>query len=151
MPFDPPFEKRYPFLDRGLLEFMFAIPREQSVRPTQRRSLMRRALVGIVPPEILNRKRKAFVVRAPLIGISRDWSSLVEMIQHLPSGSLGIVHAERVSDALQKARRGEDVNMIHLTRTIGVETWLRQFRTLRIALLETNPKRELEWKAAIYS
>ena len=49
LPFEPPFEKRYPYLDRGLLEFMFAIPREQLVRPTQRRSLMRRALVGIVP------------------------------------------------------------------------------------------------------
>src|SRR5207302_23975 len=68
-PFDPPFDKRYPFLDRDLLEFMFAIPREQLVRPTQRRSLMRRALVGIVPDEILNRKTKAFVSRAPLVGI----------------------------------------------------------------------------------
>ena len=63
LPFEPPYEKRYPYLDRGLLEFMFAIPREQLVRPTQRRSLMRRALVGIVPDEILNKKGKAFVAR----------------------------------------------------------------------------------------
>ena len=34
---------------------------EQLVRPNQRRSLMRRALVGIVPAEILNRRRKAFI------------------------------------------------------------------------------------------
>ena len=46
---EPPYEKRYPYLDRALLEFMYAIPREQLVRPGQRRSLMRRALVGIVP------------------------------------------------------------------------------------------------------
>ena len=64
LPFEPPYEKRYPYLDRSLLEFMFAIPREQLVRPTQRRSLMRRALVGIVPDEILNRKTKAFVARS---------------------------------------------------------------------------------------
>ena len=61
LPLEPPFEKRYPCLDRSLLEFIFAIPREQLVRPTQRRSLMRRALVGIVPEEILNRKAKAFL------------------------------------------------------------------------------------------
>ena len=33
LPFEPPYEKRYPYLDRSLLEFMFAIPREQLVRP----------------------------------------------------------------------------------------------------------------------
>ncbi|MGA7630730.1 MAG: asparagine synthase-related protein, partial [Terriglobales bacterium] len=69
LPFEPPFEKRYPYLDRDLLEFMFAIPREQLVRPTQRRSLMRRALIGIVPDEILNRKTKAFVARSPMVAI----------------------------------------------------------------------------------
>src|SRR5947207_13543144 len=90
-PFDPPFDKRYPYLDRDLLEFMFAIPREQLVRPTQRRSLMRRALVGIVPDEILNRKTKAFVARSPLIAVSMNWANFVEMTQHMVSSSLGIV------------------------------------------------------------
>ena len=33
-------------------EFMYAIPREQLVRPGQRRSLMRRALAGVVPDEL---------------------------------------------------------------------------------------------------
>jgi asparagine synthase (glutamine-hydrolysing) len=54
-------EVRYPYLDRDFLEFLYAIPREQLVRPGRRRCLMRRALVGIVPTEILERKRKAFV------------------------------------------------------------------------------------------
>jgi len=57
----PLFEARYPFLDRSLLEFLYAIPPDQLVRPGQRRSLMRRALAGIVPKVILDRRRKAFV------------------------------------------------------------------------------------------
>src|SRR5207253_8976270 len=44
-----------------LLEFVYAIPREKIVRVGMRRALMRRALVGIVPDELLNRKRKFFV------------------------------------------------------------------------------------------
>ena len=52
-------EVRFPYLDRDLLEFMYAIPREQIVRVGQRRSLMKRALVGIVPDELLNRKTKS--------------------------------------------------------------------------------------------
>src|SRR6202050_1808085 len=105
LPFEPTFEKRYPYLDRGLLEFMFAIPREQLVRTTQRRSLMRRALVGIVPDEILNRKTKAFVARSPMVAISNDWNHFAQMTQDMLSNSLGIVDQERISDALQKVRR----------------------------------------------
>src|SRR4030095_8548067 len=58
-------EKRYPYLDRCLLEFLFAIPRDQLLRPGHRRSLMRRAMRVVVPDEIITRKRKAFVSRAP--------------------------------------------------------------------------------------
>ena len=121
LPFEPPFEKRYPYLDRGLLEFMFAIPREQLVRPTQRRSLMRRALVGIVPDEILNRKTKAFVARSPMVAISNDWAHFAEMTQNMLSSSLGIVDPERISEALQKVRRGEEVPMVTLRRTLCLE------------------------------
>src|SRR5581483_3677719 len=65
-------ETRYPYLDQGLLEFLFAIPREQLVRPGQRRSLMRRALAGIVPSEVLERRRKAFILRAPMVAIREN-------------------------------------------------------------------------------
>lgn len=59
-------EYRYPYLDRDMVEFLFRIPREQLVRPGRRRSLMRRALKEIVPAEILERRRKAFLSKGPL-------------------------------------------------------------------------------------
>jgi len=151
LPFEPPYEKRYPYLDRGLLEFMFAIPREQLVRPTQRRSLMRRALVGIVPDEILNRKGKAFVARAPMVAISSDWARFAEMTQNMLSSSLGIVDPERVSEALQKIRRGEEVPMIALRRTFCLEEWLKDLGPLRIINLDTTLKPKLRWQPSIES
>jgi asparagine synthase (glutamine-hydrolysing) len=57
-------EYRYPMLDKDLVEFLFSIPPEQLVRPGRRRFMMRRALRGIVPIEILERRRKAFQLRA---------------------------------------------------------------------------------------
>lgn len=57
-------ETRYPYLDKDLVSFLFRIPRNQIVRPGQRRSLMRRALKGIVPSAILERPRKGFIRRA---------------------------------------------------------------------------------------
>jgi asparagine synthase (glutamine-hydrolysing) len=138
LPFDPPFEKRYPYLDRGLLEFMFAIPREQLVRPTQRRSLMRRALVGIVPDEILNKKGKAFVARSPLVRISNEWAKWAELTQNMMSSSLGIVDSERVLAALHKGRRGEEVPTVTLMRTVFLEEWLRDLHALGIVNLDTT-------------
>jgi asparagine synthase (glutamine-hydrolysing) len=146
--FAPPYEKRYPYLDRGLLEFMFAIPREQSVRPTQRRSLMRRALVGIVPDEILNRKTKAFVARSPMVAISNDWVHLMETTQNMLSSSLGIVDSEHILDALQKVRRGGEVRMSILNRTLCLEGWLRSLRTLGMVNLDTIGNPHLAWQAS---
>jgi len=122
---EPPFEKRYPYLDRDFLEFMYAAPREQIVRPGHRRSLMRRALTGIVPHELLQRKRKAFVTRSPFTAISRDWTDLVESAKHLVSNTLGIVDRNLLLETLTKAHQGQEVSIVMLVRTFAVEFWLR--------------------------
>jgi asparagine synthase (glutamine-hydrolysing) len=125
LPFEPRHEKRYPYLDRDFLEFIYAIPPEQLIRPGQRRSLMRRALVGIVPDELLNRKRKAFVARGPRVAISMHWTRLTEISRHMVTSSLGIVDSTAYCDALEQARNGQDVPIIPIMRTITLEMWLR--------------------------
>jgi asparagine synthase (glutamine-hydrolysing) len=149
LPFEPPFEKRYPYLDHDLLKFMFSVPREQLVRPTQRRSLMRRALVGIVPSEILNRKTKAFVSRSPRVAISNDWAHFTQMTHNMLSSSLGIVDPERISEALQKVRQGQEVPMIALQRTFCLEGWLRDLHALGIINLDTTLKPKLRWQSSV--
>jgi asparagine synthase (glutamine-hydrolysing) len=128
LPSGSPYEKRYPYLDRGLLEFTYAIPREQLVRPGQRRSLMRRALAGIVPNELLNRKRKAFVARAPLAAVAQEWPTLVEVSQHMIGGLDGIVESRKFSEALQRARHGQESPVVPLLRTLAIEFWLQRAR-----------------------
>jgi asparagine synthase (glutamine-hydrolysing) len=122
---NPPYEKRYPYLDRDLLEFLYAVPREQLVRPSQRRSLMRRALNGIVPDPLLNRKRKAFVVRSPLATMSTGWVNLMDTSKQMTLISLGIVDAKFFSEALQRTRNGQEANMAAMMRTLHIEHWLR--------------------------
>jgi len=130
---EPLYEKRYAYLDRGLLEFMYAIPREQLVRPGQRRSLMRRALVGIVPDELLNRRRKAYVVRAPMSAISSEWAALIDMSQHMVSNLLGVVESRCLSVALHMARHGQEVPTIPLMRTFSIESWLRNQEVWKVS------------------
>jgi asparagine synthase (glutamine-hydrolysing) len=128
----PLVEKRYPYLDSTLLEFLYAIPREQLVRPGHRRSLMRRALAGIVPDAILNRKRKAFVVRGPMTALSERWDTLVSMSQHMITASLHIVEPGRFYDALQRAKHGQEVSMVAIARTLILESWLRHLATRKV-------------------
>jgi len=140
---DGVYEKRYPFLDRTLVEFMFAIPREQSIRPSQRRSLVRRALVGIVPDEILNRKTKAVVARAPLVNISSNWTHFAELCQYMISGSLGIVDSRQFFEALQRARGGREIYWLGLLRALYIEEWLRSLRELEFVNFDSAHQQEL--------
>jgi asparagine synthase (glutamine-hydrolysing) len=125
LPCEPAYEKRYPFLDRDFLEFMFAIPQEQLVRPGQRRSLMRRALHGIVPDELLNRKRKAYVARVPFMALSTERAALVTLSDHMLSDDFGFIDAKLFAAALKDAKSGHDVPLVFLIRTLSIEYWLR--------------------------
>lgn len=121
----PLHEVRYPYLDRDLLEFLWSIPREQIVRPGQRRSLVRRALAGIVPDELLNRRRKAFLSRAPLAAVEREWGDLETMSREMRSDWFGFVDAPRFREAMGMAREGSLQFTVAFWRTVALESWLR--------------------------
>ena len=132
LPSHPVFEKRYPFLDRDLLEFMYAIPRSQLVRPGQRRSLMRRALGGIVPEEVLNRKRKAFVTRGPVAALSANRQRLGDLTQEMLTASFGIVSPSVFAESIENARRGQGIQIVTMMRTLALESWLRHMKRWKV-------------------
>ena len=118
-------EKRYPYLDRDLVEFLFATPSSQLLRPGQRRSLMRRAMAGIVPDELLHRRRKAFVIRGPMAYIANHWPKVLEFSQHMATSSLEIIDESVFLSALQRVRQGQQVAIVPVLRTLAIEQWLR--------------------------
>lgn len=142
-----PYETRYPYLDRDLLEFLFAIPREQLVRPGQRRSLMRRALRGIVPQEVLERKRKAFILRGPMLAIRENWPVLEAFTRHMVSEDMGILHAAKFQSELLTIREGHIVPMVPVLRTLLIEQWLRTNAQSNPADILRLGKRENGWNA----
>ncbi len=123
LPIDPLHEVRYPYLDRDLLEFLYAIPRQQLVRPKERRSLMRRALKGIVPEEVLNRRRKAFVIRSPIIIISEQLARITEK-KELTMSSFGVVDRAQLLEEMRRAVCGADVPIVPLLRAFTLEAWI---------------------------
>lgn len=128
---EPPHEYRYPYLDRDFLEFVYSIPRQQLIRPGERRSLMRRALEGIVPEEILKRRRKAFASRGPRAAISSEWPKLSELARDM-SGSW--LEKDSFIACLQNVVNDERVPLTHLVRTIYGEAWLSNLRLHGVAI-----------------
>ena len=117
-------ELRYPFLDRDLREFMYTIPPDQVVRVGQRRSLMKRSLAGIVPDEILNRRRKPLLQKearpAPQLE-SPDWN---EFGRNSKASALGILDADKLAQALNETRHRDDMPFDVLIKTLTLESWL---------------------------
>lgn len=125
LPAEPTYRKLYPYLDRDLLEFLFAIPPDQLLRPGQRRYLMRRALKGVVPEELLRRKRKAFVIRGPLKAIASEQTRLTAIAEEMLSSSLGMIDSVALMKTLRDVGSGGTVAVPSIVRVFAIERWLR--------------------------
>lgn len=126
---DPPlrkcFEKRYPFLDRTLFEFLASIPRTQILQAGRRRHLMRRALHSIVPQQILNRTTKSFGFRtsATIFIDQQDAVDTVFEEAWLSDGS--VVDAALLREHVKALQHGAPGNGSALRAAMGIEHWLR--------------------------
>lgn len=137
-------EIRFPYLDRDFLEFLYAIPREQIVGVGKRRFLMKRALAGIVPDDLLNRKPSRAVHQEstpePKKNSAREWHSFVERGQQIVSDSIGIIDSNCFLAEMQKTWDNDEVLTHILKRTLGLEAWLRHL-TVQGVLKHSIPTR----------
>ncbi|MCU1224335.1 MAG: hypothetical protein JWQ42_2428 [Edaphobacter sp.] len=118
-------EIRYPYLDQNLIEFIFSIPADQLLRPGERRSLMRRSLMGMVPRDILCRKTKQFGARTPVVALEKHWEQLQSVFELSLTSALGYINDARLLETLDAARNGERVHIVCLLKTVALEFWLR--------------------------
>jgi hypothetical protein len=88
---------------------------------------MRRALAGIVPDAILNRKRKAYGVGPSPATISTQWA-VAGASSKMVSSDLGIVNSEAFLHALGQSGKQGAASTIPLLRTLSLELWLRNLR-----------------------
>ena len=86
---------------------------------------MRRALAGIVPNELLDRKRKAFVIRGPLLAIPANSENLAATTNKMLGASIGIVLPSQFLLEIERARSGERVAITPIIRAFGLERWFR--------------------------
>src|SRR5258707_7710328 len=100
-------ETRYPYLDQTLVEFLTSIPLKQMLRPGQRRFLMRRPLVDLVPPEILARKTKAGASHCYSVALEKNWDAIDGLFRSPLTGDFGYVDGPRIRSALRTMKNGQ--------------------------------------------
>jgi asparagine synthase (glutamine-hydrolysing) len=119
-------EYRYPFLDKQLVDYLFAVPREQILRPGYRRSLMRRSLRSIVPREILERRRKGYQIRGPLAALQQAYSKIDLILADALIGANGLIDPVQARFFLDLTNKGTEPKWWRaLMRAINLELWLR--------------------------
>jgi asparagine synthase (glutamine-hydrolysing) len=137
-------EYRYPYLDKDLTDFLLRVPREQLVRPGRRRSLMRRALKNIVPVQTIERRRKAFVIRGPLLSLQRNRLPIAQMFAISFAVDRGYIEVETFLSALDLTARGADARWRQsLMRTIHFEHWLQSGQSTPVLPANRSCKQDL--------
>ena len=119
-------ESRVPFLDHKLVEFTAKMPTRMKIRGRQTKWILREAMKGILPAEILTRPKMGFPV--PL----GDWlrgefkSFVDEYVLSERAVSRGIFNADFVGELVAGHNAGED-QATRIFRLINLEIWHRQF------------------------
>lgn len=119
-------ERRYPFLDQDLVTFLFSIPAGQLLRPGQPRSLMRRALAGIVPSPVLWRNTKGGTSLDFRDSFERNRSALENVLAHSIGGRMGFLDAGRFRERLLKDINTDPDRVIYRSRELFLEVWLHR-------------------------
>jgi asparagine synthase (glutamine-hydrolysing) len=133
-------ETRYPYLDQTLTEFLTSIPMDQLHRPGERRSLMRRALQGILPKEILSRRTKQLESRCYVITLAKHWEALKSVLTCPLSAHLGYIKASELETALLAVKHGQmPGTAMLLLRGLFLELWLRETARRNVISIPSSP------------
>ncbi len=130
-------EQRYPYLDQQLVEFLTSIPFDQLLRPGERRFLMRRALAGLLPPEVLQRKTKVSNTRCYPVTLEKHWPTIEQALVSPLSSQLGHVDRDELRSDLLKLRHGQVPNhLVRLLKALSLELWLRDVEARKIIAIQ---------------
>jgi asparagine synthase (glutamine-hydrolysing) len=119
-------ELRHPFFDRRLIEYCLALPADQKLKNGWGRLVMRRAMEGIVPPEVQWRKDKSRLSPNFINGLWRFERDRLESLRANAGCLDGLVDRQQLVDALdrfsQRRTRPDADNM--LWPALNLAAWL---------------------------
>jgi asparagine synthase (glutamine-hydrolysing) len=125
-------ESRVPFLDHKLVEFAAALPVSMKLRGVTTKYILRRATTGILPREIVGRKKMGFPVPVGKWLRGEFGHVLDEFVLGERARARGIFDPGFTAELVARHRAGED-HSERLWALINFEIWQRRFFDLEAA------------------
>ena len=117
-------ESRVPFLDHRLVDLAFAMPTEHKVRHGETKRVLRAAMRGIVPDQILDRKDKTgFITPGHIKWLRGDLSYLLDGSWNELSS---FVDQHRVTDIVSRYRNGDMKHSLFVWRLAMLRRFIQQ-------------------------
>ena len=120
-------ESRVPFLDHVLVEFSARLPDRLKLRGLTTKRILREAISGLVPPEILSRRKMGFPV--PFSGwVAGGWNNLArEVLLDRGTSQRGLLNAAAVEHLLDEHAAGRANHGEAIWALLNLELWYRTF------------------------
>ena len=125
-------EAAFPFLDRDLLSFLMAIPGEMQTKDGVPKALLREAMRGVLPVEIVRRRWKADFSHLVNDSLAHDFDRMAAMLKNeslaVKMGYIDDAVMRRELDRLKGLVKGPTCEVTWMLMDIlGFELWLRLF------------------------
>src|SRR5207248_296648 len=120
-------ESRVPFLDHKLVEYTARLPRRLKLRGWTTKYILRRAMKGVLPEEILRRPKMGFPVPVGAWFRGRFRHVIDEYVLGERAASRGLFDAAFVREVVARHQSGAEDHSERLWSLVNFEMWLRQF------------------------
>ncbi|HZT58802.1 MAG TPA: asparagine synthase (glutamine-hydrolyzing) [Pyrinomonadaceae bacterium] len=120
-------ESRVPFLDHRLVEHTARLPERMKLRGWTTKYILREAMEGVLPREILTRPKMGFPVPVGAWFRGRYQSVVDEYVLSERAAARGLFDAAFVRDLVARHQRGGENHSERLWALVNFEMWMRQF------------------------
>jgi asparagine synthase (glutamine-hydrolysing) len=114
-----------PFLDDEVIRVALNVPATCRADPWSYKPLLRAAMAGLVPNEVLERRTKGDYSAESYRGARAAAGALRELLRDSRLAELGVIEPAAVRPALDRMTAGVAVPLGPLTMMLATETWLR--------------------------
>jgi asparagine synthase (glutamine-hydrolysing) len=118
-------EVRVPFLDNDVVDFAFSLPSSLKIRGLQTKYVLKRALDGILPSGIINRRKSGFSapIRSWLTNDLREMAA--DLLSHDRIARRGLFEPRAVASMLQHHHQGHDDRSYNIWALLHLELWMQ--------------------------
>jgi asparagine synthase (glutamine-hydrolysing) len=120
-------EARVPFLDHKLVEFAMSLPQNMKYRDGETKYILKRALRGVIPERVINRKKSGFGAPINEWMLDRFGGFVERTLMNSPLRRRELFDYDFIAQLLKEHRRGRVNYSFFLWSLLNLSLWYEQW------------------------